>query len=67
MTNIDKHEAIVSKLDSRYDGTEYKSFEEFLEEAQIRVIHDLVFTFYSYLRKGGKLIKKKFEDKVRVV
>ena len=31
LSNIDKHEAIVSKLNSRYDGSEYKSFEEFLE------------------------------------
>ena len=67
LSSIDKHEGIVSRLNSRFDGTEYKSFEEFLEEAQIRVIHDLIFTFYSYLRKGGKFIKKKFEDKVRVV
>ena len=67
LNSINKHEGIVSKLNSRFDGTEYKSFEEFLEEAQIRVIHDLIFTFYSYLRKGGKFIKKKFEDKVRVV
>ena len=33
----------------------------------MRLIQDLLFIFYSYLRKGGNIIRKKFEDKVRVV
>jgi hypothetical protein len=38
-----------------------------LQEAQAKLIQDQIFLLYSYLRKGANLIRKKFEDKVRVV
>ena len=66
-TNIDDYLKIVDKLDTKYTGGEYKSFTEFLTEAKIRLIQDQIFIFYSYLRKGGNIIKKKFEDKIKVV
>jgi len=54
-------------LTTKYAGGEYKSFEEFLEDSKSKLIQDQIFLFYSYLRKGGNIIKKKFEDKVRVI
>jgi hypothetical protein len=47
-------------------GREYSSFEEFLEDAGRKLIQDQLFLFYSYLRRGGKLIKEKFNNVVKV-
>lgn len=67
LANIEKYDKMIDKLASRVVNGEYKTFDEFLQDSQSRLIQDLIFTFYSYLRKGGGIIKKKFEDKVRVV
>jgi hypothetical protein len=41
--------------------------EAFLEQATINKIQDKIFIFYSYLRKGAGILKKKFENKVKIV
>lgn len=38
-----------------------------MEQATINKIQDKIFIFYSYLRKGAAILKKKFENKVKIV
>jgi hypothetical protein len=67
LVNIEKHKKILERVTKKSEGFGYESYDQFLHEAQTKLIQDQIFLFYSYLRKGGNIIKKKFEDKVRVV
>ena len=67
LANIDKHQTTLKEVREVYKGNgEYASFSQFLAEAQRKLIQDQIFLLYSYLRKGGNIIKNKFEDRVRV-
>ena len=65
--NIDEYLGICEKDFKSYDGKSYKSWDAFLEQAYINLIQDKLFVFYSYLRKGSAILKKKFENKVKIV
>ena len=58
LRNIDAHTKLAGNVSQRYTGGEYTSYQQFLEDAQIHLIQDQIFLFYSYLRKGGKFIRK---------
>lgn len=67
LQNIEAHQKIPQTWKARSEGNEYETYEQFWNEAQTKLIQDQIFLFYSYLRKGGNIIRKKFEEKVRVV
>lgn len=64
---IDEYLLLQGKGTPKYEGQEYCSFEQFVEQAKISWIADQIFTFYSYLRKGGAILRKKFSDKFQIV
>ena len=65
--NIEEYIGISAKEFERYDGKSYMCWEAFLEQAYLNLIQDKIFVFYSYLRKGSGILKKKFENKVKIV
>lgn len=65
--NIDEYVAIQKNVKAEYAGSTYQSYDQFLEHAKINLIQDEIFILYSYLRKGSAILKKKIEDKIKIV
>ncbi len=58
---------IQKNVKTEYAGSVYQSYDQFLEHAKINLIQDEIFILYSYLRKGSAILKKKIEDRIKIV
>ena len=65
--NIDSYIELNKKGVEENEGQFYKSWDSFMGEAILNLIKDKIFVMYSYLRKGAGLLKKKIENKAKIV
>ena len=66
-SNIENYIKGIDKGVEEHEGHFYKSWDSFKLHSEINLIQEKIFVMYSYLRKGGALLKKKFENKVKIV